>query len=279
MKVFQYSALCVVNALASCGGGESSPSPSEVAIYPSLETTTIDATSELISIVPSSNGVLTVTSGELTGTSGQVVLGSRTGELNSATGEVVFNDGSVLQLRNAPTEFVRIHDFQNFSADAGFGVIGAQTHATDLPSREATYSLQDGGIVAVNAGTSFYSLQGDVRLVVDFEDYQDNSLTLEIDGLDGQVFTQNGEETQVFDVLDLTITNVSVENGTFSGGDLQFDINETNGDLSPLSGEETLLLEGGFFGPEGIEVGGAFTIDDTLDGGSMIVTGAFVALQ
>lgn len=146
------------------------------------------------------------------------------------------------------------------------GIVGVASQTADLPSVSVTYTGDT--VLTVVSGTDVYDLTGTAAITADFG-AATQSVTTELTGLSGTRQPATGGGTvDVFNVGSLAIAGSTINGSTFSGGTATLDSHEFS-----LSGAVPTALEGAFYGPAGVEVGGVFVIED----GSTRIFGDFLS--
>ena len=145
------------------------------------------------------------------------------------------------------------------------GIVGVASRTADLPSVSVTYTGDT--VITVVSGTDVFDLTGTAAITADFGAATQN-VTTELTDLSGTRQPATGDQqVDVFNVGSLTIAGSTVNGSTFSGGTATLDSEEFS-----LSGAVPTALEGAFYGPAGVEVGGVFVIED----GSTRIFGDFL---
>ena len=155
-----------------------------------------------------------------------------------------------------------------FDAEQGdintLGIVGVASRTADLPSGSVAYVGDT--VITVEAGTDLFELTGTATITADFGAATQN-VTTALTGLSGTRQPATGPREEVPNAGTLTIAGSTVNGATFSGGTATIDST-----VLSLSGAQTTALEGAFYGPAGVEVGGVFIIKD----GSTRIFGDFL---
>ncbi|MEO1650607.1 MAG: transferrin-binding protein-like solute binding protein [Pseudomonadota bacterium] len=242
------SALALIT-LAACGGGGGTGAQDAVAFQDAVETSSSSITvlglNAAASVVARETGTLdreanTLTYGSLSGT----LLEDRSG--------VDLDDGAITFDGEADAAAVRFEATQGTTNT--IGVIGVTTAADSLPTGTATYT-GDTVLTAV-AGTDVFELTGVANVTAEF-DADTPTVTTALSGLSGTRQPVLGAAEDVADAGTLTISGSEISGAGFSGGEATLDST-----VLTLSGDETVAVEGSFFGVDADEVGGVFVVDD-----------------
>ena len=260
--------------LAACGGsGETPPVTTPPApAYVGLFDTGATGSSNLVTR-SSEGGANSIdeTADNLNRSSDTVTLNGLTGTIDDDREIITFATGGTATLTNGSTDYVALFLAQPIGADPFFGVIGVPTAGADLPNaNSATYSGSNSAVIQVVHGSTFLDLQGDVAATVNF---QGESLTIVFDQMDGIKIEGVSAPTGVSDALNFSIDGAIASDGSFTGSVATVSSLESGGSLS---GDESVVASGAFYGPNADELGGLVTIDDTGTG-TLLISGRFVA--
>ena len=200
----------------------------------------------------------------------QLAIGDNTGKINSNRDNVLLANGGIISIEQKSTEFVANYSMQIPGRNPTFGVIGIPSQISDIPSSgSAKYT----GAVELQVVDDIvvYDLVGAISFGVDFSN---SKLNAAINNLSGVRLDGGGASSVATNILEMSVSNVSVVGTSFSGGRSSI----TNSSLSRgVSGNEISSFNGGFFGPSIDEIGGTIIIDDSNAGTAFLLQGTFVA--
>ncbi len=214
-------------------------------------------------------------------------------------------DGATLDLENMEGEFVRkqgssvviinekngtssknvkngipIKDLTSFltyipegnSLNGSFGIIGIPESSGDIV--EGNYTYLGTSRIFINDGTALYDLTGNSKIQINFNG-SEKLLFGELTSLSGKMSMLNlsCRDCPISNALDIIFPSGSVCNGN------RICLNKIelkNGIITnTLTNQYRMESDGTFFGPNSVEIGGVFSIDDT-DTGSIEIRGAFL---
>jgi hypothetical protein len=252
--------------LAACSGGGGGGGGDQIpeAVPPTIDDVTSTATSALTANVLDAEAV-TVTSatGQLNRSTDTGTIAGLSGTLSEDRTQIVLDDG-LISFDADEDAFAARFTIETSELSA-LGIVGITTSTADLPTGTATYAGDT--ILTAQSGTDLFELTGTANITADFG-ANAPSVTTELTDLSGTQQPILGDEITIADGGSLTITGSSIDGAGFTGGSA-----ELTSDVLALSGDETLNLEGGFYGPDGGEAGGVFIIDD----GDTVIFGDFLA--
>lgn len=256
-------ALFALTAVSACGGGSTSSNNFNDTLPFSADSTAETNVTAFLT-TPSAGGV-TRTIGSYNRESDTFDVGSLSGSYDQYSDEVTLSNGGD-GFVSLGGDFSGVIGLQ--SADGTeFGVFGIA--ASSIPET-GTASYTGGSNVIINDGTAVYELEGTSQVDVDFAA---SRLKSSLDNLDGTRSDAAGV-SDVTDVAQVDLTFVTIaSDGSFEGGFLDL-FSDTLGTFE--SEQEVLEHQGALFGPEAVEVGGVFTVDDTQVG-SLLIHGVYTA--
>jgi hypothetical protein len=242
--------------LTACGGGGSSTDT----LTPPINPFTLTSGALSAQVLDQSGGTVAAQSGAVDVSDGTFTIGDLAGTVNVDTNIATLTSGSGggVTLTGDGTTYVARFDASPIGDTRTIGVVGAATSAGDLPSGEAAYSGTT--TVTVVDGTNVYDLTGDVSVNAVF-DASTPSVTTTLDNLDGTRSDVISAAVAVTDVATVTISGSTIAGAGFSGGTASL----TSEDITALTAGTTTALQGGFYGPNGEEVGGVGIVDSTAN--------------
>lgn len=195
-------------------------------------------------------GAVTASGGFLDPTSDAFSLGLLSGSIDVTAEEITLSDGRIVTLTELGDYIAR------YAVEGGeTGIVGIA--ANTIPTTgSATYNGD--AFLTIIAGNAIYDLTGTTKATALFGD---DEIDVTISNLDG-IRTTIGGDTAVTDVATVEIQAAQIQ-GPLIGNGTAVITSDTAGIAT--SGNEALVHLGSFFG-SGAEVGGAFVVDDTVDG-------------
>ncbi|MFG5384138.1 transferrin-binding protein-like solute binding protein [Yoonia sp. R2-816] len=258
--------------LAGCPPGPT-PTPGTDIVYDSVFDLQSTASSEIRSdSLDSTARSISSSSGSLDRGSNTIRLGNLDGTINGDRTRVAFDEGGVASITQGATEYVALFIAEPQNADPFFGIFGVPTNLSEVPdSGTATYDGVGSASIQIIDGTSFYELIGSASIDVNFAQ---GDIDMTFSDLNGQRRDGVAAPVDVSNVAVVHVNDAALVDGQFSGGVAEFSSTEVS---AALSGTEVVTTSGGFFGPNGDEIGGVLLIDDTSGAGTLLVQGSFVA--
>ena len=158
------------------------------------------------------------------------------------------------------------------SLNGSFGIIGIPESSGDII--EGNYTYLGTSRIFINDGTALYDLTGNSKIQIDFNGTE-GVLVGELTSLSGKMSMLNlsCRDCPISNAVDIIFPSGSICNGNricLNKIELKNSI-ITN----TLTKDYQMESDGTFFGPEAVEIGGVFSIDDT-DAGSIEIRGAFL---
>ncbi|MEO1423231.1 MAG: transferrin-binding protein-like solute binding protein [Pseudomonadota bacterium] len=253
----------------SNSGGSSTPiTATQIALFDQTATEKTRITAHQID---STAGTVSQSTGTLDHGINQFSLGGWTGTLDKTTGAVALSGGGTATVEKGTTKHVAFYTAEASGENPVFGVVGQATNAADLPTTgSASYAGQSQVTIVDSVAT--FDLTGTSRVDVDFSR---GNASVTMTDLDGTRTTGISSPAMLTDVATVTITDMNVTGGTFSGGTTAVSSPYVLGNLTPSAVTQT---SGGLYGPTANEVGGVFRTDDSA-AGDLLVQGAFVGEQ
>lgn len=246
--------------LAACGGGGGGGAAViDAPTFGDLEST---ANSNLVALVlnPSTESVA-VDTGTLNRGDGTGSIGGLTGTLSADRSEINIAGGGAITFEPNEDGFAVRFDAAQTGSNT-LGIAGIATAASDLPSGTATYAGDT--VLTVQNGVDLYDVAGVANVTAAFGADTPTVTTT----LTDLAATAQTDTPDVADLGVVTLTGSAIDGVRFSGGTAT-----VTSDIIALSGDETVDLEGAFYGPDGGEVGGVFTVID----GDVRIFGDFLA--
>ena len=217
-----------------------------------------------------------------------ITIDGTTLDLENIEGEFVRKQGSAVVLinekngnssKNVKYE-VPIKDLTSFvtyipegnSLNGSFGIIGIPESSGDMV--EGNYTYLGTSRIFINDGTALYDLTGNSKIQIDFNGLE-GLLVGELTSLSGKMSMLNlsCRDCPISNAVDIIFPSGSICNGN------RICLNEIelkNGVITNnLTNQYRMESDGTFFGPNSVEIGGVFSIDDT-DTGSIEIRGAFL---
>lgn len=251
--------------LAACGGGggaggSGGPTFSDdVALG---DVTSTDSANLIVLSLDASEIAVTSETGTLNRQDNTFSFGSVVGTISDDRTSVDLANGIITLDGEAGAFAVRFDAAQD--GINTLGIVGVASQTADLPTGSVSYAGDT--VITVEAGTDLFELTGIATITADFGAATQN-VTTALTGLSGTRQPATGDRVDVPDAGTLTIAGSTVNGATFSGGTATMDST-----VLSLSGAQTTALEGAFYGPAGVEVGGVFIIED----GSTRIFGDFL---
>lgn len=192
-------------------------------------------------------------------------LGDLSGDINSDRSEVALDGGGQILLTTGENEYSRFFDATPSGDNRTIGIVGIS--ATNMPtSGDVTYSGTS--MLTIQDGVNIYDLTGTSNVQANFDS---GLVTSTIDDLSGTQQIGPTGSVDVNDVATITFSGSEIDGTTFSGGTAEM----TSDTITALSDSAQSSLNGAFFGPDAVETGGAFVINDADDGATIL--GTFIA--
>lgn len=259
----------MLSACSESGSEGEAPRPDYVGLF----TVNSNAESELVAhLVDPTAGSVSSLNGNLNRQNDTIAIGSNTASVDPSFTSGVLNQGGTIAFTNGQTTYITQFSLQPATGTPTFGVVGIPTQSQDLPEvGSTTYLGTDNAVMQIIDGTAVFDVIGAASVTANFNT---NSVAMTFSDLDGIRSTGTSRPTTADDVATITITDATLSNGVFSGG--QASVTSTQL-AATLSGAETTMTSGGLYGPEASEVGGAFIVDDTNGNGSLLIQGWFTA--
>ena len=255
-----------VGLLAACGGGGGGDAVIDPPAggLPSFGDVEATATSVLVAHVLDANAVtVSAAAGQLNRSADTGNIAGLSGTLSEDRTQIVLDDG-LISFDAGEDSFAARFTLES-SEVSTLGIAGIATAAADLPTGTAVY--EGDTILTAQSGTDLFELTGTANLTADFG-ANTPSVTTVLSDLSGIQQPILDDEINVADAGSLTINGSGIDGAAFTGGSA-----ELTSDVLALSGDETLSLDGSFYGPDGSEAGGVFIIDD----GDTVIFGDFLA--
>ena len=250
--------------LAGCGGGGGGGAtvintpPNEVAFAAASAKGTV-----ALSGVVLDSGALTAIAGtgSLNRDTNAVTFSGLTGQIDATRVVIDITGGGQATLTTKADQFGARFTASPIGGASTTGVIGVATLASDMPTGSAEY-IGDTRLSA-QVGTDLYELTGTASVAATFG--LDGTVNTTLTGLSGQKIPSLADATVISDAGTLTLAGASIKGTSFAGG-----TSAATGGVFALSGKQTTIQAGQFFGPDATEAGGTFVIDDTSDGTTVI---------
>ena len=217
-----------------------------------------------------------------------ITIDGTTLDLENIEGEFVRKQGSAVVIINekdgAPSKNVEngipIKDLTSFvtyipegnSLNGSFGIIGIPESSGDIV--EGNYTYLGTSRIFINDGTALYDLTGNSKIQIDFNGLE-GELVGELTSLSGKMSMLNlsCRDCPISNAVDIIFPSGSICNGN------RICLNKIelkNGIITnTLTNQYRMESDGTFFGPNSVEIGGVFSIDDT-DTGSIEIRGVFL---
>ena len=217
-----------------------------------------------------------------------ITIDGTTLDLENIEGEFVRKQGSAVVIINEKngvssknvengipvkdlTSYVTIIPEGN-SLNGSFGIIGIPESSGDIV--EGNYTYLGTSRIFINDGTALYDLTGNSKIQIDFNGTE-GVLVGELTSLSGKMSMLNlsCRDCSISNVVDVIFPSGSICNGN------RICLNKIelkNGIITnTLTNQYRMKSDGTFFGPNSVEIGGVFSVDDT-DTGSIEIRGAFL---
>ena len=158
------------------------------------------------------------------------------------------------------------------SLNGSFGILGIPESSGDIV--EGNYTYFGTSRIFINDGTALYDLTGNSKIQIDFNE-SEGVLVGELTSLSGKMSMLNlsCRDCPISNAVDIIFPSGSICNGN------RICLNKIelkNGIITnTLTNEYRMESDGTFFGPNSVEIGGVFSVDDT-DTGSIEIRGAFL---
>lgn len=200
--------------------------------------------------------------GQINRSANTASIAGMSGQIDAEQRILQLSSGGQITLTSETGQFAARFEASPRGGQTINGVVGVSTLVEDMPgSGLATYS-GDTKLTA-RIGADLYELRGTAEILANFGTNATVDTTL--DGLSGRRITGLSTGSAVSDVGTITIRDAIVTSSRFAGG-----ASSSTGDTLALSGVQTTSVSGQFFGPNAVEAGGVFVIDDTASGGVLI---------
>lgn len=260
----------LVPALSACGGGSQSLVP---------QSSNGAGANNFVGLFDKKSSAKSKVSASLIDTQKNMTI-TRAGTLNRATKAVSMKEFS----GKASNDFKRISIKKGGYADLvksvgkyvaytdiatpDKGYIGVYGITGSMPT-SSTAKYSGSSRVSMSDGIAQYDLNGKSQITANFGT---GMVDVNINDLSGRSTIGNGQFSKVSDAGEITLKGAKISGHNFSGGKVSY-----SGDMLavPPSASASSSVSGGFYGPNAQEVGGAFAVDDTKNGSS-VITGAFI---
>jgi len=129
----------------------------------------------------------------------------------------------------------------------------------------------------------------DARAVIDLDDgsgvggqikgiatdsYGNTDILTDIEAVNGSDYSLT-DNSNVTNVATIGMNNLNVSGNAFTGNQVTVSSNQLGG---LLTGNSSVNVQGGFFGPQALNVGGVLSVDDTASG-VLSIQGAFTGTR
>lgn len=260
--------------LAGCNGSNNNNqgNPPVISYTPLADTTATQASPLSGGGVDTvSGGIQLVSGGTLDHANKRWSLSGDTGTIDFAAGNGTIDSGGSLTVFGQEMYVAGVVS-QATGANTALTYVGVPTIGADMVSAPATATYNGGSKVLITDAGSSYALDGSASATMDFVAGSGSAV---IDNLNGTRADLNGSTTAVTNVATLGINNLSINGIGFSGSQM----NVTSGQLSQLpTASATVDVQGGFYGPGALNVGGVLSLMDTT-AGSLSIQGAFTGTR
>jgi hypothetical protein len=250
--------------LAGCAGGGATvfdTPPNEVALTAASAKGTVALSG---AVLDAAERTVTTGTGNLNRDTNAVTFSGLSGQINAARAVIDITGGGQATLTTKSGQFGARFTASPISGASTTGVIGVATLASDMPTGSADYTGDTR--LSAQVGTDLYELTGTATVAATFgTSGTDGTVNTTLTGLSGQKIPSLADASAISDAGTLTLTGASITETSFTGGTAA-----ATGDVIALSGKQTTIHAGQFFGPNATEAGGAFVIDDTSDGNTVI---------
>lgn len=263
LAIMKPSALMLtIGTLAACGGGGGGPAVTDA---PTLGDVNSTATSSLVATVLDANaGTVAAETGNLNRSENTGQIGGLSGALSADRTRIEVIGGGAVTFSDAGDGFAARFDAARPGTTTS-GIAGIATAAGDLPGGSATYSGDT--VITATSGTDLFELTGTADITADFGR---GDVTTVLSDLSGVQIEGGGTQAPVAvsDAGTLTLRGSAIGGARFSGGTAAL-----TSEVLSLAGDETVAVEGAFFGPAAEQAGGVFAIT----GGETKIFGDFLA--
>ena len=155
--------------------------------------------------------------------------------------------------------------------NGSFGIIGIPESSGDIV--EGNYTYLGTSRIFINDGTALYDLTGNSKIQIDFNGLE-GELVGELTSLSGKMSMLNlsCRDCPISNAVDIIFPSGSICNGN------RICLNKIelkNGIITNTLTNQYRMKSDGTFGPNSVEIGGVFSVDDT-DTGSIEIRGAFL---
>jgi len=160
---------------------------------------------------------------------------------------------------------------QPVGAATQMGFVGQATGAS-IANAPATATFTGASKVVINDTTSLWTLDGSSSASIDFIA---GSGSASLSNLNGTKADFGGGTSNVTNVATIGMNNLNVSGNAFTGNQVTVSSNQLGG---LLTGNSSVNVQGGFFGPQALNVGGVLSVDDTASG-VLSIQGAFTGTR
>lgn len=252
--------------LAGCGGGGGGGGGATVIDTPPNEVPFAAASAKGTvalsgTVLDAAARTITKSTGNLNRDTNAVTFSELSGQINAARAVIDITGGGQATLTTKADQFGARFTASPIGGASTTGVIGVAILASDMPSGSADYTGDTR--LSAQVGTDLYELTGTASVAATFG--TDGTVTTTLTGLSGQKMPSLADATVISDAGTLTLAGASITATSFAGG-----TSAATDDVFALSGKQTTIHAGEFFGPDATEAGGTFVIDDTSDGTTVI---------
>jgi C-lobe and N-lobe beta barrels of Tf-binding protein B len=275
--MLQYQSLalaCLVCfGLTGCGGGSPTAPPEPPVTGGSLPLQGISTETSTIRLIGYDSGSsrISTQSGALIRGTNRIDVGIVQGDIDSNRTYVAQDDGGSVALLYGSGVYSATFVAQPASGAPVFGVLGVPSSGDALPkSGSAIYAGT--ATVQIIDGLAVFDLTGQTNAEVNFGTAL---LDITMSGLSGQRSDSLGAPVLVDNVAVIDISGLRISGSTFAGGTVSLSSSIL---ASSLTSAGVVQNAGGFFGPNGEELGGVFLVDDTLTG-SLLLQGSFLGVK
>jgi len=240
--------LAAIALLSNCGGGggttgtDSNPPPS-------LQNAVISG----YEIIDTSIAAVV---GETNEAAGTITIDDLSGTFDYAEGNGLLSGGGSITFLATEADVVAYFRAEPDSGSTRQGIVGVLTPSDELPPSIANPTYTGMASLIVVEDEFLWQLTGSSTVEADFSD---GLALVTIDGLSGVVIDASADSTDVSNVGSLTFSDVSIVNGSLSGGMAGLDSSQIS---SSLSGSEIVDLKGAFYGEQATAVGALFLVED-----------------
>ncbi|MEL7275572.1 MAG: transferrin-binding protein-like solute binding protein [Pseudomonadota bacterium] len=264
----QVGFVCLMSACGGGGGGSPSTQPTGTTgsgLASLLDTSSAQVSDLALFSINNSTQAVASNTGTIDRSASRFSITSLDGIWSGTS--VTLTGGGIATVDPGSNSFSATFSTQPLSGDAERGVVGIPSDPSTLTG---TASYTGTTALQINDSTALFDLEGASTLTADFAT---GLMTVTLENLNGTRASGTAPATSVANVATVTLSNVGIAGNRFSGGTAA--ISSTSLATS-LSGSQTVVTAGGFFGPLGDEAGGVVVIDDTTVG-ALSLSGTFLA--